>query len=177
MEAVRTRRSAPRLTGPAPDDSELLELIQAASTAPDHGALKPWRLVTVRGEARERLGKALAQAAPPERVERALAAPLRAPLLLSLVFCPVADHPKVPEWEQLAAAVSVVGTLQLLLHSRGWGTMWRTGLAVESPWVRDCVGVAPQEKLLGWLYTGTAPDPRPSPPRRPFDATAHVSHL
>jgi hypothetical protein len=39
LEAVLTGRSSTRLTGPAPSREELLELVQAAVTAPDHGRL------------------------------------------------------------------------------------------------------------------------------------------
>ncbi|MGW7095870.1 hypothetical protein [Streptomyces sp. NPDC054874] len=35
--AIRTRRSTIRLTAPAPGPDELLDLLSAAATAPDHG--------------------------------------------------------------------------------------------------------------------------------------------
>ncbi|ORT58563.1 nitroreductase [Streptomyces sp. CB03238] len=178
MEAVLTRRSVTRLDGPAPDDDEMLELVQAASTAPDHGLLRPWRLVMIRGEGRQRLGEALGRAAAdPAQAERAAAKPLRAPLLVSIVFCPRPEHPKVPEWEQLAATVSMTHTLHLLLHSRGWGAIWRTGSAIDSPWVRECIGVETTERLLGWLYVGTPQSAPPAPARRPVDVRAKVRSL
>ncbi|MET9105050.1 nitroreductase family protein, partial [Streptomyces zhihengii] len=109
-------------------------LVQAAATAPDHGRLRPWRLVAVGGEERARLGDALAEAADtPEQARRAAAKPLRAPLLLTIVHRPVPDHPKVPEWEQLAATTGMVTTLALLLHSHGFASIWRTGPAVQAP--------------------------------------------
>ncbi|MCQ0025072.1 nitroreductase [Streptomyces somaliensis DSM 40738] len=176
-EAVLTRRSVTRLNDPAPSDDEMVELVQAASTAPDHGSLRPWRLVTIRGEERRCLGEALGRSAgDPGKAERARLKPLRAPLLVSIVFRPRLDHSKVPEWEQLAATASMVHTLHLLLHSRGWGSIWRTG-NVDSPWVRDCVGVTALERLLGWLYVGTpSPDAR-IPPRQLFDVRTRVTSL
>ncbi|MCA6096633.1 nitroreductase [Streptomyces sp. SCA3-4] len=178
LEAVLTRRSATRLVPPAPDDAALLELIQAASAAPDHGLLRPWRLVLVRDAQRELLGAALAEAATDAAAaERARAKPLRAPLLVSIVFCPRPDHPKVPVWEQLAATVSVVQNLHLLLHSRGWGAIWRTGRAVDAPAVRHCVGVGAGEQLLGWLYVGTPGSGPGGAPRSGFDARTKVRTL
>ncbi|MEV7242712.1 nitroreductase family protein [Streptomyces sp. NPDC093248] len=98
LEAVLTRLSAPRLTEPAPGRHDLERLIQAAATAPDHGRLRPWKLVAVTGNERARLGDELAEAAAsPEQARRAATKPLRAPLLLSIVHCPAPDHPKVPE--------------------------------------------------------------------------------
>ncbi|WP_405893436.1 nitroreductase [Streptomyces sp. NBC_01527] len=156
LDTVLTRRSAARLTAPAPDRDELEYLVQAAATAPDHGRLRPWRLIPVTGDERVRLGDVLGEAAAtPEQAQRAAAKPLRAPLLLSIVHCPVLDYPKVPEWEQLAATTAVVTTLSLLLHSHGWGSIWRTGAAVEAPQVRKYLGLGDGEQLRGWLYIGT----------------------
>ena len=82
VEAVRTRRSAKRLTDPAPDDSTMARLVESASTAPDHGRLRPWRLVLMRGAELQALGQALAQAAAdPALADHARSKPLRAPLL------------------------------------------------------------------------------------------------
>jgi nitroreductase len=167
MEALLSRRSHPRLCEPAPGDAELLDLVGAALRAPDHGRLLPWRLVTLRG-------------ADPVARERAAGKPLRAPLLVTVVFCP-APHAKVPEWEQLAAATAAVHTLLLGLHGNGWGAIWRTGALTEDPGVRELLGVGPAERLLGWVYVGT-PGEGSAPPRpvldpadriRPFSSAPH----
>ncbi|MFJ9772639.1 nitroreductase [Kitasatospora sp. NPDC101157] len=176
MEAVLGRRSRPRLTEPAPDDAELLDLVGAALTAPDHARLAPWRLVTLRGEDREALGARFAASTGGDRAarDRAAGKPLRAPLLVTVVFCPK-DHAKVPEWEQLASAAAAVHTLLLLLHGNGWGAIWRTGHLTEDRAVRRLLGVEDGERLLGWLYVGTPagtvpprPNAAPGPRVRPF---------
>ncbi len=180
VEAVRRRRSATRLTDPAPSDEELLRLVADAATAPDHGLLRPWRLVLLRGEARDLLGSVLAGDLPdtdPDARARAAGKPLRAPLLVSIVLVP-RDNPKVPRWEQLAAATAMVHNLGLLLHGCGFGAMWRTGPASRSANVRELLGLSPDEQLLGWLYVGT-PDrsAAPPPPRPPLDLAGRVSVL
>ncbi|GAB2787752.1 nitroreductase family protein [Streptomyces daliensis] len=155
-EAVLTRRSRKDLAEPAPDTAEFTALLQAAASAPDHGRLRPWRWVLLRGAQRSLLGAAFAAHAPAPARDRAAAKARRAPLLASVVFAPRRDT-SVPEWEQLAATAGVVHSLELLLHDRGWGSIWRTGREVDSPVVRETLGVAPDEKLLGWLYIGTPP--------------------
>lgn len=178
LEAVLSRRSAARLTEPAPGRDDLERLVQAAATAPDHGRLRPWRLVPVSGDERARLGDALGEAAAsPEQARRAAAKPLCAPLLLSIVHCPVPDHPKVPAWEQLAATTGMVTTLSLLLHSHGWGSIWRTGTAVQAPQVRKYLGLADGEQLLGWLYIGTRSGSGTAPERPPLDTTTKIIWL
>ncbi|WP_405735098.1 nitroreductase [Streptomyces sp. NBC_01537] len=176
LDAVLTRRSAARLTTPAPRREELEHLVQAAATAPDHGRLRPWRLIPVTGDERVRLGHVLSEAAAtPDQAHRAAAKPLRAPLLLSIVHCPVPDHPKVPAWEQLAATAAMVATLSLLLDSCGWSSIWRTGTAVEAPQVRKHLGIGDEEQLLGWLYIGTRPKTDTVRERLPLDVRTKIS--
>jgi nitroreductase len=155
--AIRHRRSTAPVTAGSPGDAELRSLLSLAMHAPDHAGLRPWRLVTLRGTQRDRLGAAFVRGfgdrpGTPEATKTA-SRPLRAPLLIGIVLMPV-EHPKVPEWEQLAATVAVVTTLQLLLFEAGWTAMWRTGPAAGLPEVVAEMGVGPGEKLLGWLYVG-----------------------
>jgi nitroreductase len=177
LEAVLTRRSGNRLTDPAPELGELLELVRAAATAPDHGGLRPWRLVLVAGDAREKLGEAFAATAEDrDGADRARLKALRAPLLVSVLFQPC-QHPKIPEWEQLAAAVSLVQYLQLLLHGAGWGSIWRTGEVIAQPAVHELLGVGSAERLLGWLYVGTPHPQARVAPRARFDVEEKVTTL
>ena len=169
-EAVRSRRSSAALTDAAPTDAQLNDYLTLAAHSPDHASLRAWRLVTVRGSERERLGAAMAagfgdEPGTPEAARTAAKA-LRAPLLLAIILVPV-DHPKVPRWEQLAATAAMISTLQLVLFDAGWSAMWRTGPAVELAEVRQLLGVGTGEQLLGWLYIGgtaaAGPDSRPDP--------------
>jgi len=169
-DAVMTRRSFPRLKGPAPTDAEFRELVQLAATAPDHGRLHPWRWVLLRDAARDELAHGLAN---DHDVERQLRRVRRAPLLASLVFAP--RDRAVPEWEQLAAAVTMTTTLILLLHEAGYGSMWRTGPATEAACVRQLLNFTGSERSLGWLYVG---QPNGAPPVRPaLDVASRISTL
>lgn len=155
--AILTRRSHHHLNAPAPGDQEFAYLLSAAATAPDHGQLRPWRWVLIRGAARYALGACFADQVEQQRREQAAAKALRAPLLATLVFTPRLGH-KIPEWEQLAATSAMTQSLILLLHSRGFGSMWRTGTVTESTEARQLFGLHDSERLLGWLCIGT-PDP------------------
>ncbi|MGW7046856.1 nitroreductase family protein [Streptomyces avermitilis] len=174
MTAVLTRRSKYILHEPAPCDAEFAYLLNGAAAAPDHGNLRPWRWILLRGTDREALGACLATEAPPEQQERIAQKALRAPLMAGLVFCPTPGH-RIPEWEQMAAASSMAYGLMLLLHSRGYGSIWRTGRLCESRAAHDLLGLAPTEQLLGSLDIGT-PDASETPARRrPGNVSDRVS--
>ncbi|MFF6772700.1 nitroreductase family protein [Streptomyces sp. NPDC012637] len=175
--AIRARRSTIRLTEPAPGPDELLDLLAAAATAPDHGQLRPWRVIAICGDARARLGEAAAAAAPTAGLaERVAAKHLRAPLMLAVVFQP-RDHPTIPRWEQLAATSAMATTLLLLLDARGWGGVWFGGPCPDAPQVRKQLGIGDGEQLLGYLYVGT-PVPGEAPqPRAAADVRSKLSWL
>ncbi|MFF7652127.1 nitroreductase [Streptomyces sp. NPDC007983] len=175
--AMLTRRSEHHLDDPAPTDEEFAYLLKVAATAPDHGLLRPWRWILIRGDDRDELGACFAEEAPAERRSQAVAKPQRAPLLASLVFTPAQGH-RVPEWEQLAATSAMTHSLILLLHSRGFGSIWRTGAAIRSPRVRQLLGLRDEEELLGWLYIGTATARTSGSRRRSLcDVSSRLSRL
>ncbi len=176
--AMRQRRSHSTVTDAAPTKRELLPLIEAAASVADHGSLRPWRVIALRGDARERLGRALAEAAGLEgsAAAKLAAKPLRAPLLLAIVVSPKPSH-KVPLWEQEAVASGVAHALSLVLDEAGWGVMWRTGLFARSGVVHRMHELAPDELLLGWLYVGGKPAKSKSGRRKPVSAKDSLTTL
>lgn len=158
-QAVARRRSHSKVTDKAPDAAQLEHLVAAASRVADHGAMHPWRVIALRGNARSKLGRALAKAAnlKGSDAESLASKPLRAPLLIAVVLSPKSSQ-KVAEWEQEAVASGVAHMLSLLLHDAGWGVIWRTGPYTRHKKVAKMHGLAKGEKLLGWLYVGGIPD-------------------
>ncbi|MGA1775398.1 MAG: nitroreductase family protein, partial [Nitriliruptoraceae bacterium] len=87
-------------------------------------------------------------------VARARSKPLRGPLVVAAVARTV-PHPKVPDWEQLAAAACAVQNLCLAATALGYGSAWRTGTAVEDPAVRAVLDLGDDERLIGFVHLGT----------------------
>ena len=92
LDALQNRVSIAQLGEPAPDDATIETLLQAAIRAPDHGVLRPWRFIVLRGEDRNRLGDLLVAAKcerepslSEEERDKLRAKPLRAPLVLVAV--------------------------------------------------------------------------------------------
>ncbi|MCY1425990.1 putative NAD(P)H nitroreductase YdjA [compost metagenome] len=161
FDALLNRVSHARLSEPAPTAQQLDRLFRVALRAPDHGQLRPWRFLTIAGEARVRLGELFAQAtlaanpdATPDALDKARAMPLRAPLLVVAV-ARLQDHPKVPEIEQLLAAGCAAHGLVQAAYTEGLGGMWRTGAMAYDPLVRQGLGLAANERIVGFVYLGT----------------------
>ncbi|MFW5823825.1 MAG: nitroreductase family protein [Marinobacter sp.] len=167
-EALLNRHSEPRLRAPAPP-AEVVELALAcAARAPDHGLLRPWRYLLVEGDGLERLGELFVASAPAEasekQREKLRKAPLRAPMILVAIASP-APHPKVPRYEQEYACAASAAYLVLALQAEGYGAMWRSGEVSESDLVRRGLGLAEEETIVGFIYTGTVESEKPPVPR------------
>jgi len=178
LDVVQARRSHSRVTTDAPTRAELLPSVAAAARVADHGALRPWRLIELRGASRERLGAAFVEAAGVAGADAAKLAgkPLRAPLLIAIVARRVPSD-KVAVWEQDAVAAGVAHMLSLLLTEDGWGVMWRTGGHTRSAPVRRMHGLADTEELLGWLYVGGVPEGCRPGIRLPVNPNDHLTAL
>ena len=173
IDIVAGRRSWSKVTEDAPTHEELLPLVAASARVADHSALRPWRLIELRGNARHKLGKAIAKA---EGDDKPSTKPLRASLLIAIVVS-VKKSGKVPVWEQETVASGVAHTLSLLLHDAGWGVFWRSGHYTRSKPVRKMHKLARNEELLGWLYVGGIPEKVKPGHRRMIDAEKFITEL
>lgn len=161
LDLLMSRSSPWPLVAPAPDAATLDLVFAAALRAPDHGQLKPWRFVTIAGEARVALGNVFANAArardPHDDGERFRNKAMAAPLLIALAAHIEAPH-KVPEIEQVLAAGAAAMNMLNALHILGFGGFWATGANTYDASVQAALGLSQSERLLGFLYVGTARD-------------------
>lgn len=173
LVALQQRVSCGRLLGPAPDAAQREILFAAALRAPDHMQLRPWRFLTVEDQARNALGELFAKAlqarqadAPAQTLDKVRNAPLRAPLLVVVIAC-LQAQPKVPEQEQLLSAACAAHGLLLAAHGLGLGGIWRTGDTAYDPLVAEGLGLAANERIVGFLYLGNLEGPLRSPAALP----------
>ena len=162
LDALLNRVSAPRLLDPAPTAQQREVLFAAALRAPDHGQLRPYRFLTVEGQARQQLGDILAEAVQAQggevtqaALDKARAMPLRAPLVV-VVVARLQEHFKVPKSEQLITAGCAAHAIELAAYAQGIGAVWRTGELSYAPQVAKGLGLAANEEVVAFLYLGTA---------------------
>lgn len=170
LDLLLNRVSVTRLADPAPTAAQLDILFRAALRAPDHGQLRPWRFLTIQGEARERLGEVMAESlfirqpqATEEALQKARKMPLRAPLL-AVVIARVVPHLKVPGSEQVLAVGCAAHGLLLAAHAQGLGAVWRTGEFSYDRHLAKALGLAENEQTLGFIYLGTPEGKLRTPP-------------
>jgi nitroreductase len=159
------------MTGPGPDAGELQTLLTLALRTPDHGKLKPWRLIVFQGEARERAGAVLAELflqdspdAAPERAAFERNRLARAPLVVGVVSR-AAPHVKIPEWEQELSAGAVCMNLSLAAYALGYAANWMTEWYAYDRRFLSRLGLAEHEKMAGFIHIGRAApaEDRPRP--------------
>lgn len=169
LTLLNQRNSAPKLVEPAPDHSALEQIFTAALRAPDHGRLRPWRFLVIEGNDRRQLGNLFAQAlrvrkpdANPEEIEKSRVAPLRAPLIVTVIAR--LQENKVPKVEQLLSAGSAAHSILLAAQALGFGAIWRTGDNSYDATVKAGLGLTGGEEIVGYIYLGTpAGTPKPLP--------------
>lgn len=165
---MASRRSVSQVGPSTPTDEELAGLLAAVTPVADHKALRPWRLILLRGEDRRRLGEALDAAAGTEREPSEVnPKPYRAELLIAVVASH-RPHPGVPGWEQDATAAGAAHLLELALWQAGWGVMWRSGLHADAlPCARPTGSATASGCWAGSTWgTWTRPSGPVSRPRR-----------
>lgn len=163
LQALDQRRSVPslQLGEPAPDQATLLRMLQSAVRVPDHGKLVPFRFVQIRGEARHALGEFLARRSrerDPQASEAAIEKDRQrfshAPLIVTVIARITPGH-KVPEQEQLLSAGSVCFALLQAAQGFGFGAQWLTAWMAYDPEVAHHLGLAENERVLGFIHIGT----------------------
>lgn len=169
IEALTTRVSGVALVEPAPDELELHTILSAALRAPDHGRLRPWRFIVVRGAARNRLGELMGEAlrrrhpdATPAQVDKERNRPLRAPLIL-VIAARVDERSHIPAIEQVLSAGAAAQNVMVAAFALGFGCAWKTGEAAYDPEIKAAFDLAPADAIVGFLYLGS----NASPPTRP----------
>ncbi|CAN5366699.1 nitroreductase [soil metagenome] len=174
LALLKTRKSASAkaLSEPGSTPQQLREILAIAVRVPDHGKLTPWRFVLFEGEARAGFGKALRKrwaALHPDHGEEMLAFHerlfQRAPVVLGVVSR-AAPHPKIPEWEQTLSSAAVCQNILIAAAALGVGAQWQTDWPAYDAEMRAIIGLAPHERIAGFIYLGTpaaAYEERPRP--------------
>ncbi|KGA96256.1 nitroreductase [Alkalihalobacillus alcalophilus ATCC 27647 = CGMCC 1.3604] len=153
---IRERRSIRDFkTDPIPLQ-DMVELLNDAVYAPNHGKREPWRFIAFEGKGKKKFADAVIDTYNAEQKENKAAAMEKyyqdIPLHL-LVVMP--EDPRQKKWEEDICAVSaMIQNFQLLAWEKGIGVCWKTNAYNLDPIFREAVGVQPGEKIVATLHIG-----------------------
>jgi nitroreductase len=154
--------SPKNLVAPGPDESQLLALLEAAASAPDHKEQAPFRFIRIGDGQRERLARAFeaalverdANAEPADRA-RAREKAFRAPTLLLAVARLEPAHPDVPARERFVSLGAALMGLLLAAHGLGFAGMLTSGRALRLASFARVFGLAEGEEPVCFVSIGT----------------------
>ena len=181
-EALISRVSVPpRLLGdPAPSGADLDDIMASAMSSPDHGALTPWRFITIQGDARAKLGEVFANAlkkrtpeADDTAIEKERNRPMRSPMIVVAVAKIDDSVANVPPIEQSVATGIAAYNMILAAQNKGYGGILLTGKNAQDLNVKAALGLEPTDEIVSFVYLGT-PIKQVSQKRRP-KASEYIS--
>ncbi|RCX20677.1 nitroreductase [Fontibacillus phaseoli] len=168
-ELIMARRSV-RVFKPDPvKREEIIDLLNVAVWAPNHGNRQPWRFILVMDEARTAFADAVLRTYTAEEREKvgaqrhAYLAGVPAQLIVLQQEDP---RPKQRE-EDFGAVCCLIQNFQLAAWEQGLGVVWKTNPYIHDPRFRSDLGIQPGEKVIGVLLAGYA---EAVPPARPREA-------
>lgn len=170
FETIKQRRSIGKMTDQPPTRQQIERMLEAATHAPDHHKVEPWRFFVLAGKARSELGEIMAtslvarMADPVGAKAQAIlskerAKPLRAPVLIVVA----AERPRqdnVIAIENVSATAAAVQNMLLVAEEMGLACMWRTGDAAYDPRVKQWLGLAADDHIVAIVYVGYPAIPR-----------------
>ncbi len=164
FETIKHRRSIGKMTEQRPTREQIEHILEAATHAPNHHLVQPWKFFVLAGTARNELGAIMAESlaagmedTTSQKAEAILETerkkPLRAPVLIA-VAAQYPQQPKVVEIENVAATAAAVENMLLAAEELGLGCMWRTGDAAYDPQVKQWLGLSEKDHIVAFVYLG-----------------------
>ena len=156
------------------NEDDLDYILSCGIRVPDHGALNPWELIAIKGDAKLRIGNDILaeeyQLNNPDASEDEINYErirfCRASVVIAVLFKPV-SHPKIPFWEMQLSSGAVCSNLLVAAQSLGYAAQWLTEwYAYNNSMIKELGGNPDTDKIAGFIYIGDK-DKTPIERRRP----------
>ncbi|KKO54339.1 nitroreductase family protein [Paenibacillus sp. DMB20] len=163
-KVIQERRTIKKFKPDPVAEGLLLELLNTAAWAPNHGMREPWRFTLFVDEGKQLLVKAISDnARKPKDPARLLSVP-------AYIAVMIQEDERQREFEEdMLAAGTFVQNFQLAAWERGVGVKWLTEPFTYKPEFRASIGVQPREKLVGLLQVGYPEEVPAGRPRTPVE--------
>ena len=143
-------------------EEDLNSILQAGIRVPDHGALNPWKLKVIQGDALKKIDEEIilsefiknkpesgksAQDIESRRLQRA-------GVVIVVLSTPV-DHPSIPLWEMQLSSGAVCMNLLSSAQSKGYAAQWLTEwYSYNEKMLTTLGGTIGKDKIAGFIYIG-----------------------
>jgi len=164
FDIIKRRRSIGKMTEERPTREQIERLLEAATHAPNHHKVEPWRFFVLTSDARRELGEVMAEALmerlrekPSEKGEAMLAKERTKLVRSPVVIVVAAEHPRQPKVmgiENIEAVAAAVQNMLLTAEEMGLACMWRTGDAAYEAWVKQWLGLEQEDAIVAFVYVG-----------------------
>ncbi|GGF29291.1 nitroreductase [Halobacillus andaensis] len=157
VETIKNRRSIKKFKSSPIDKEVIIDLLNDAVWAPNHGVREPWRFMLFMGEGKEAIVEALLNECergklstknPDKLIERYRHIPAHLVVVME-------ESEKKKIWEEdFAATSALIQNLQLLGWEQGIGMIWKTNQYINSSSFCEDIGVKEGEKIVGIIHMG-----------------------
>ena len=176
IKFLQTRRSitAKNMICNQVNEDDLDDILSCGVRVPDHGALNPWELIVIKGDAKLRIGNDILAKeyhlnnpkASVDDINFERSRLCRASVVIAVLFKPV-SHPKIPFWEMQLSSGAVCSNLLVAAQSLGYAAQWLTEwYAYNNSMIKELGGNPDTDKIAGFIYIGDK-DKTPIERRRP----------
>jgi nitroreductase len=177
IKFLQTRRSitAKNMICNQVNEDDLDDILSCGVRVPDHGALNPWELIVIKGDAKLRIGNDILAKeyhlnnpeASVDDINFERSRLCRASVVIAVLFKPV-SHPKIPFWEMQLSSGAVCSNLLIAAQSLGYAAQWLTEwYAYNNLMIKELGGNPDTDKIAGFIYIGDK-DKTPIERRRPI---------
>ena len=177
IKFLQTRRSitAKNMICNQVNEDDLDDILSCGVRVPDHGALNPWELIVIKGDAKLRIGNDILANeyqlnnpdASEDKINYERNRLCRASVVIAVLFKPV-SHPKIPFWEMQLSSGAVCSNLLIAAQSLGYAAQWLTEwYAYNNLMIKELGGNPDTDKIAGFIYIGDK-EKTPIERRRPI---------
>ncbi len=168
-----------RIGEPAPNMQEIHQILQAGMSAPDHGALMPWRymiftqdniakLFQIAREAKLQDEPNITQA----ELTQIIAKFQRAPVVIA-IWVAKQSSKNIPMKEQICTVAMATQNQLIAADKMGFAAVLITGWLAFHPHLYESLGMGEHDEFIGFLFMGShkdgvLPPAKPRPDVRQF---------
>ncbi len=173
------------MTEQSPTREQIERILEAATHAPNHHKVEPWRFFVLAGKARNELGEIMATSLMARlqetdggkrqaMLDKERSKPLRSPVVI-IVAAEHATGPKVLDIENVEAVAAATQNMLLVAEEMDLACIWRTGDAAHDPRIKQWLGLSSEDAIVAFLYVGYRATP--STERQPAPLEAKTTWL